>query len=187
MTIRNDKIGQKCKACGHDTFIPKAIHKITTFIINHPPDGLTIATHTNASTTSKRDKASKGEKRSKKQGHSKSPPNEAEIASRDNDEDQWDDDELTTDAYSERMRELCEGLSNGNIMRDAKESANILFNLVKSKKAAGLLQDQMVQKEIVKEAERLDIRDKSVLIMSEILFSENIIDEIKANKILLLR
>ena len=72
-------------------------------------------------------------------------------------------------------------------MRDAKESANILFNFVNSKKSAGLLQDQEVQKEIVKEAERLDIRDKSVLIMSEILFSENINEEIKANKILLLR
>lgn len=189
LTIRNDKIGQKCKACGHDTFIPKAIHKITTFIINHPPDGSSIATHTNASTTSKRDKASKGDKRSKKNGSSKSPPNEAneEILIRDNDEDQWDDNELTTDAYSERMRELCEGLSNGNIMRDAKESANILFNFINSKKSAGLLQDQEVQKEIVKEAERLDIRDKSVLIMSEILFSENINEEIKANKILLLR
>lgn len=125
----------------------------------------------------------------KKHGDSKSPPNEVndEFGNQDNQEDQWDDDELTTDAYSERMRELCEGLSNGNIMRDAKESANILFKFVKSKKEAGLLQDQMVQKEIVKEAERLDIRDKSVLIMSEILFSENIIEEIKANKILLLR
>lgn len=72
-------------------------------------------------------------------------------------------------------------------MRDAKESANIFFKFVKEKKEAGLLLDAESQKEIVKEAERLDIRDKSVLILSEIIFSENIMEEIKTNKILFLR
>ena len=106
---------------------------------------------------------------------------------KENDSDQFDDEELTTDAYSERMRELCEGLNNGNIMRDAKESANIFFKFVKEKKEAGSMLDQQVQKEIVKEAERLDIKDKCVLVLSELLFTENIIEEIKANKILFLR
>jgi len=141
---------------------------------------------------SKRDKAgSKTEKRSKKHGNSSSPTNNVEKEEdqflKGNDSDQFDDDELTTDAYSERMRELCEGLNNGNIMRDAKESANIFFKFVKEKQEAGLLQDQQVQKDIVKEAERLDIKDKSVLVLSEVLFSENIMEEIKANKILFLR
>lgn len=190
LTIQNLKIGQKCLACGHDTYIVKSVHKITTFIINHPPDGQTP-------TTVKKDKSSKGEKRSKKNGTS--PTNSAHAdsgngdettlkASKGNDSDQFDDDELTTDAYSERMRELCEGLNGGNIMRDAKESANIFHKFVKESKEAGLLLDMVCQKEIVKEAERLDIRDKCVLILSElILDSENIIEEIKNNKILFLR
>ncbi len=127
LIIRDGKIGQKCIACGHDTVIPKSIHKITTFIINHPPEGVVA---------SKRDKAgSKTEKRSKKHGNSSSPTNNVEKEEdqflKGNDSDQFDDDELTTDAYSERMRELCEGLNNGNIMRDAKESANIFFKFVK--------------------------------------------------------
>ncbi len=140
----------------------------------------------------KRDKASsKTEKRSKKNGHSNGSAENAEKEEdgflKGNDSDQFDDDELTTDAYSERMRELCEGLNNGNIMRDAKESANIFFKFVKEKQNAGLLLDQQVQKEIVKEAERLNIKDKSVLVLSELLFTENIMEEIKTHKILFLR
>ncbi len=104
-----------------------------------------------------------------------------------NDSDAFDDDELTTDAYNERMQELCKGLNGGNIMRDAKESANIFYKFVKEKQEAGLILDKEVQKEIVKEAERLDIKDKSVLILSELLFTENIMEEIKTNKILFLR
>jgi len=189
LTIKGDKIGQKCIACGYDTYIPKAIHKITTFIINHPPDGSVNPM------TSKKEKGSKGDKRSKKNSNSPTNGTHADSGNGDdafnlnkgNDSDQFDDDDMTTDAYSERMRELCQGLNNGNIMRDAKESANILFKLVKEKKEAGLLQEAEVQKEIVKEAERLDIKDKSTLILSEVLFTENIVEEIKKNKMLLLR
>ncbi len=145
--------------------------------------------------SSKKDKSSKSEKRSKKNGNS--PTNSAHADSgngddlskldKGNDSDAFDDDELTTDAYNERMQELCEGLNGGNIMRDAKESANIFYKFVKEKQEAGLILDKEVQKDIVKEAERLDIKDKSVLILSELLFSENIMEEIKTNKILFLR
>lgn len=196
LTIANNKIGQKCLACGHDTYIPKAIHKITTFIINHPPDGQP------ANSSSKKDKSSKS--KNKKNGTSSSPTNSnhADSGNGDeafkqhskgngygngNDSDQFDDDALTTDAYSERMRELCEGLNGGNIMRDAKESANIFFKFVKEKQEAGTILDPQVHKEIVKEAETLDIKDKSVLVLSELLFTENIMEEIKTNKMLFLR
>lgn len=191
LTIANNKIGQKCLACGFDTYIPKPIHKITTFIINHPPDS-----GQSTSIIKDKSKSSKSEKRSKKNGSS--PTNSAHADSgngdetalkvdRGNDSDAFDDDDLTTDAYSERMRELCEGLNGGNIMRDAKESANIFFKFVKDRQDKGLLLDAECQKEIVKEAERLDIRDKSVLILSELVFSEKIMEEIKTNKILFLR
>lgn len=49
------------------------------------------------------------------------------------------------------------------------------------------MSDASVQKELVKEAERLEIRDKSTLILSEVLFTQNILDEIKKYRILLLR
>jgi translation initiation factor 5 len=39
LTIVNQNIKQKCIACGHESIIPKPLHRLTTFIINHPPDG----------------------------------------------------------------------------------------------------------------------------------------------------
>jgi translation initiation factor 5 len=39
LTIVHGNIRQKCIACGHEAVIPKALHKLTTFIINHPADG----------------------------------------------------------------------------------------------------------------------------------------------------
>lgn len=185
LTIKNNKIEQKCIACGHNAVIPKAIHKITTFIINHPPDGQSVNT-----SSSKSEKRSKGDKRSKNKHTNSASPTSGERVSDvkgGNDSDQWDDDELTTDAYSERMRELCEGLNNGNIRIDSKESANIFIKFVREKKEAGLLLDASTQIEILKEAERLDIREKSILYLTEILFTENIYEEIKTYKILLLR
>ncbi len=103
------------------------------------------------------------------------------------DEDDWDDDELTTDAYADRMRELCEGLNNANVRLDSKQSADIFAEYFKERREANSLLDAAVQKDIVKEAERLNIKDKSILIIAELLFTENILEEIKANKMLLLR
>ena len=194
LTVKNQSIYQKCIACGHETTINKAIHKITTFIINHPPDG--PASGTSVSAASKSSKPSKADKKSKKNGvatSGQSPTNEGPAHNgvignaNEDDFDQFDDEELTTAAYSERMRELCDGLNNGMYLNDSKENANIFYKLVKDRKEAGVLSDPNVQKEIYKEAERLDIKDKSTLVLSELLFTENIIEEIKANKMLLLR
>lgn len=49
------------------------------------------------------------------------------------------------------------------------------------------IKSDAVAKEIVAEAERVDVKDKGPLILSELLFDENIVNEIKANRILLLR
>lgn len=44
-----------------------------------------------------------------------------------------------------------------------------------------------MHKELLKEAERLDIKDKSTLILSELLFTENILEEVKKYRLLMLR
>lgn len=192
LTVVNQTIRQKCIACGHDTTIPK-LHKLNTFIINHPPEG-------NQQATSAPKSKSKGDKKSKKNGQS-SPTNtnndsgndgksnDVNIDGNNNDDfdDDFDDEALTSAAYTDRMRGLCEGFSSGMYLSDSKESANVFYTLVNEKKEANLLMDVNVQKELLKEAERLNIRDKSLLILSELLFTENIIEEIKKYKILFLR
>ncbi len=67
------------------------------------------------------------------------------------------------------------------------ETANIFYKIVQEKKEAGTLTDAAVQRELVKEAERLGIRDKAVLILSELVFTENILAEINQHRTLLLR
>lgn len=47
--------------------------------------------------------------------------------------------------------------------------------------------DLNTQKEIVAEAERLDIRDKAILVVIEVLFNENFLQQIKNHRMLLLR
>ena len=195
LNVVNQNIKQKCIACGHEYTMPKAIHKLTTYIINHPADGTNGAV--NGSTTSKSTKSSKSEKKSKKNGtngQSQNSPNNPDNENNGNADfvedkfdDDFDDDELTSDAYHERLRELCNGMQSGMYLSDHKESANIFYKLVKERKEANQLGDANIQKDLLKEAERLGIKDKATIILSELLFSENIIEEIQKYKILLLR
>ena len=62
MSTTNQTIRQKCIACGHEASINKAIHKLTTYIINHPPDNLSgnpLTKESGSKKTSKCDKKSK--------------------------------------------------------------------------------------------------------------------------------
>jgi translation initiation factor 5 len=200
LTIVKSNINQKCIACGYDTVIPKSLHKLTTYIINHPPDSMVGASGT-AAAGGKATKVAKSESSSKskssKSGKSGSSPPTAKSSTtngsggdtfvNNNDEDGFDDAEFETSAYAERMRELTDGFSNGIYASDARENANIFYKLVKERKEAGQLGDAAVQKELVREAERLDIKDKATLVLSELLFTENILAEIETYRLVLLR
>jgi len=193
----NQTIRQKCIACGHEATINKSIHKLTTYIINHPPDNSNVVEQTKTKTKStKPDKKSKG-KTGTSNGNS-SPTNSGQLVdsgndinSKNDDFDEFDDfdqNELTPDEYNKRMREMNDGFNSGMYINDLKkESGNIFYKLVKEKKEQDLLLDPAVQKELYEEAKRLDIKDKSTLILSELLFTENMIDEVKKYKMLLLR
>lgn len=202
LSVANQTIRQKCIACGHEATINKAIHKLTTYIINNPPDAKGgTATETKSKSSSK---SSKAEKKSNKKttsnggsgtGSNSPTNNGTQLIDSGNDVNQpddfdgFDENELTTDEYQKRMREICEGFDRGMYMSDItkKESGNLFYKLVKEKKDANQLLESNVQKDLLEEAKRLDIKDKSTLILSELLFTENILDEIKTYKMLFLR
>ena len=191
LSVSGQIIRQKCIACGYATTIPKPLHKLTTFIINHPPDGSASTT----SSSSKSGKSGKGDKKSKKgdkNGGNTSPTNGQGDSGNDlndanDDFDDFDDEDLSVDAYIERQQQLIDGLPSASTKLNSKDSANLFYKLVKDKKEANQLGDINVHKDLFKEAELLDFKDKSTLILSELLFTENILEEIKQHKMLLLR
>lgn len=203
LIVSTQLIKQKCIACGHEAVIPNTIHKLTTYIRNHPPDGsnptLNGVSASGSAATPAGDKKSKSSKKSSKNGKDSANANTSPNGTAnaydnnnnmdDNDfgDDGFDDDELTAEAYLERQRELCDGLpSSGKY--DAKEHANIFFKLLKEKKDSNQLTDGKVHIELVKEAERLEIKDKSTLVLTELLLTkENILNDIKTYRMLFLR
>lgn len=188
LSIEKKSIGQKCLACGYATTIPK-VHNLCKYIMNHPP-GEEAGAQRQKTGKSRKDKGGKN-KTTKNENDSgndlNNSNNSGEGGPDKNSEDEFDDEELTATAYSERMRELCKGLNNDVYLSDPKESANAFFLLLKEKIEEGLVHDSETHKFLLSEATRLNIRDKAPLILSELLFTENMLDQIKEHRILFLR
>lgn len=89
------------------------------------------------------------------------------------------------------MLDLTDGAKNMTINDDLekseKERMDILYNVIKSKRDAGLLENAQTQKEILNEAERLEIKPKAPLVLAELLFDHNILAQVKKYRLLFLR
>ncbi len=106
LSVEKKEIGQKCLACGFSTTIPKT-HNLCKYILNHPPEG-----SVQVKSSKKASKSSKSEKsKDNDSGNDHSNSNNSEDCDGD-DTDEFDDEDLTPEAYSERMKELCEGLNS---------------------------------------------------------------------------
>lgn len=64
-----------------------------------------------------------------------------------------------------------------DLERTVEERVNILFDFVKKKKEEGVIDSS--DKEIVAEAERLDVKAMGPLVLTEVLFNEKIREQIK--------
>lgn len=89
------------------------------------------------------------------------------------------------------MLDLTDGAKNMTISDDLekseKERMDILYNMVKAKRDAGILENFQTQKEILSEAERLEIKSKAPLVLAELLFDHNILSQVKKYRMLFLR
>ncbi|KAK5886616.1 hypothetical protein CesoFtcFv8_017630 [Champsocephalus esox] len=113
----------------------------------------------------------------------KNPPDPTEVVDRDDDDEDWAE-ETTEEAQRRRMEEISNHAKNLTLSEDLEkpleERVNLFYNFVKHKKETGTI--DAADKDILVEAERLDVKAMGPLILSELLFNENIRDQIKKYK-----
>lgn len=96
--------------------------------------------------------------------------------------------ETSEEAVRARLQDLTDGAKGMTISEDLekseKERMDIFYKLVKCRHDAGQLDNH---KELVAEAERLEIKTKAPLILAELLFDQHIAAQVKKYRPLLLR
>jgi len=190
-------ITTSCKACGYSGTL-NGQEKLATYILKYPPNMKQTVTGASVQPGKKSKRKSKEEKkhqngdanhadRHSPQGES----DELENGDCDDDDDDWCED-TNPDAVAKRMEELSAGakglMLNDDLEKSQEKRLEIFFDYAKKKKdeADGVF-DVAAQKDIVGEAERLDIRDKAVVVLCELLFDDKMVQQIKTHRLLFLR
>lgn len=187
---KKEKITSVCSACGHSSIIDMR-HRLSTFILKNPP--------TDDSATPSKLKKLRKDKGQPTQGEKTengevSPSDESgfdgwsDETTTNSFADDWGDD-TSKEAVEKRMELLGEGVKglthNSDLDKPVEERFDIFFKFVKNKINAGT--DKLPDKEIVAEAERLDMKDKAVIALAELLFTDNILAQITQHRVLFLR
>ncbi|XP_066920547.1 eukaryotic translation initiation factor 5-like [Clytia hemisphaerica] len=101
-------------------------------------------------------------------------------------EDDWSTD-TSAEAVRDRMSKLGVGVKglthNQDLEKSTEKRFEIFFEFVKGK----VNEEKISDKDIVAEAERLDIKDRAVLALAELLFNKDILTQIPKYRVLFLR
>lgn len=212
VSTKKSTISQGCKACGFHGPV-EVNHKVNTYIIKNPPN-LNPAAQGSSLTEGKRSKRSKktGENGcdssnnstiggatdgdtsviSTGGGENDTLVRSASVVTEEEDDDgtTWSVD-LSEAAVRARMQDITDCARNMTISDDTekteKERLDLFYEFVKRRVDSKQLDNVQVHKELANEADRLDIALKAPLVLAELLFSANIIQEARKNRNLLLR
>ncbi|XP_023246338.1 eukaryotic translation initiation factor 5 [Copidosoma floridanum] len=202
VNAKKGTISQSCKACGHHGVL-ETNHKLNTYILKNPPC-LDPAAQGRSLTEGKRGKRSKRANgdTSTNGDRSGSPDNDnntsttdivvevpKKMASKDDDDDSnWAVD-VSEEAVRARLQDLTDGAKGMTISEDLekseKERMDIFYKLVKCRLDAGQIDNN--HKELITEAERLEVKTKAPLVLAELLFDQHIAGQVKKYRPLLLR
>lgn len=191
-------ISQTCIACGFHGPL-EFNHKLNTFILKNPPE-LDPTTQGSSLTEGKRNKRSKKNADSTTNGDGRSSPKsddsdsdklksipEKKVASEDEPDANWTID-VSAEAVKQRQLDLTDGVKNltmnDDLEKTEKERLDIYYNFVKRIQENGGLENS--KKELLSEAERLEIKAKATLILAELLFNQNIHTQVKKYRLILL-
>lgn len=197
VSVKKQTITQRCIACGHTGNVDMR-HKLTTFILKNPPDqDMQATTPSKGSKKNKKDKDKKDDDRHSPEANAQQqmaaqrasggkidvPPQQANG----DDDDDWGED-ISEEAIKQRMEELsgaAKGLAlTDDVEKTEKDKMDIIYQLVKSKRDSGELAKSV--KEVLAEAERLEVKEKVPLVLAELLLTDKILAEIKEHRILFL-
>lgn len=208
ISAKKGTIAQRCKACGHHGLL-ETNHKLNTYILKNPPS-LNPAAQGSSLTEGKRNKRSKKINGDSNGDRTGSPDNDNDksttniiveaprIITKDNSNDDDDDDDWAVDVSEEAVRARLQDLTDGakgmtlsdDLEKSEKERMDIFYKLVKNRrdtKALDQEKDKDKGKELLAEAERLEIKTKAPLVLAELLFDADIGAQVKKHRILLLR
>lgn len=201
VSSKKGTISQGCKACGFHGPL-EVTHKVNTYIIKNPPN-VNPASQGASLTEGKRGKRAKkvGENGDDSTaGNTTTDADTTGVADETIDSQAGGDNEdedvnwtvdTSEEAVRARMQDLTDGAKNMTISDDIdkteKERLDIFYEMVKRKRDAGVLENVQTHKELSMEASRLDVQAKAPLILAELLFTANIVQEVRKHRNLLLR
>nr|CAD7454475.1 unnamed protein product [Timema tahoe] len=187
-------ISQGCMACGFHGPL-EFNHKLNTYILKNPPNtnpaaqGSSLTEGKRAKRSTKKNgetNGTNGEDRTSDDGEQmvEAPDKLAE----DEDDANWVVD-VSEEAVRARMQDLTDGAKGMTISDDLekteKERMDILYEFIKARRDAGSLDTS--HKELVVEAERLEVKSKTPLVLAELLLDQNMPLQVKKYRILFLR
>jgi len=188
---KKEKITSICTACGHQGLIDMR-HRLSTFILKNPPidDSATPQKLKKAQQKHAQQAAENGNNSPDESGFDGwSDEVKTTKSNKKDQEDDWGED-TSEEAVQKRMQDLGDGIKglthNDDLEKSVEDRFNIFFNFVKNKINAGL-DAAAEEKSIIGEAERLDIKDRAPLALAELLFNQDILQQIPKYRILFLR